>query len=85
MVSVSDLNEMDDPTGHIDHRLLNASLFVRPSTTVPLRSPQHTFKRFNSNDGRVIVEGADDHQFDNPRAFGTYSYEFLLISTHLHS
>lgn len=74
MVSVADLNEMDDPIGHIDHRLLDVSLFVKPSAPAPLRSPQHTFKRFNSNDGRVIVEGADDHQLDNPRAFGTYSH-----------
>ena len=80
MVTVSDLTLMDDPSGHIDRRLLDQTWFVRPSTTVPLRSPQHTFKRFNTNDGRVIVEGSDDHQLDNPRAFGKL-YN-LLISTH---
>ena len=70
MVSTADLTLMDDPSGHIDRRLLDTAWFVRPSTTVPLRSPQQNFKRFNSNDGRVIVEGSDDHQLDNPRAFG---------------
>ena len=72
MVSEADLTLMDDPIGHIDRRLLDPSTFVRPNSTVPLRSPRHTFRRFNSNDGRVIVEGADDHQLTNPRAFGKF-------------
>ena len=72
MVSVADLTLMDDPVGHIDYRLLDPSTFVRPNTTVPLRLPRHNFKRFNSNDGNVIVEGECDYQLDNPRAFGMY-------------
>ena len=70
MVSVADLTAMDDPVGHVDHRLLEPSTFVRSRARVPLRHPNQTFRRFNSNDGHVVVEGADDHQFDNPRAFG---------------
>ena len=65
---------MDDPIIHIDRRLLDPTTFVRPNTTVPLRQPQHTFRRFNSAGGRVIVEGSDDHQLDNPRAFGMYPF-----------
>ena len=72
MVSVIDLVAMDDPTGHVDYRLLDPSTFVRSSAQVPLRHPNHNFKRFNSNDGRTLVEGADDHQLSNPRCFGKY-------------
>ena len=75
MVSVVDLTTMDDPIGHVDRRLLEPSTFVRSRAQFPLRNPNHNFKRFNSNDGQVVVEGVDDHQFDNPRAFG----KFLLI------
>ena len=73
MVSDAELTAMDDPVGHVDHRLLDPSTFVRPNSNTPLRSPTQNFKRFNSNDGRVIVEGSDDHQISNPRAFGKYT------------
>ena len=70
MVSTSQLTLMDNPTGHVNYRLLDPVTFVRPKTNVPLRNRTDTFKQFNSNSGHVITRGSDDHHFDNPRVFG---------------
>lgn len=70
MVTPVQLAQMDDYTGHLNLRLLDPTTYVRPASDVPLRNRTDTFKRFNSNTGGVIVRGADDHHFDNPRVFG---------------
>ena len=70
MVSSDQLRMMDDPTGHIDHRLLSPDALVRGTTTAPLRTTQQDFTSFNSRDGRAIIRGRDDYQFDNERVFG---------------
>ena len=69
MVSRVELAQMDNPVGHIDHRLLDPSTYVRPPTQVPLRHDGQTFKEFNSHSGEVIIQGSSNHQFDNPRIF----------------
>lgn len=70
MVTSVQLAQMDDYTSHVNLRLLDSNAYVRPTSTVPLRNRTDTFKRFNSNTGSVVVRGADDHHFDNPRVFG---------------
>lgn len=72
LVSIGQLNKMDNPIGHVNLRLLDPSTFVRPNTNVPLRNRSDTFKQFNSAYGQAVVRGADDHQFDNERVFGMY-------------
>ena len=74
--------EMDDPVGHVNHRLLVASTFDRPNSNVPLRNRTDTFKHFNSNSGGVLTRGRDDHHFDNPRVFGEY-FTLMIQQTKL--
>lgn len=64
------MSKMDDPTSHVNTRLLDPATFVRPASNVPLRNRNDTFERFNSDTGGVITRGQDDHHFDNPRVFG---------------
>lgn len=80
MVSRVELTQMDDPVGHIDHRLLDPATFIRPGTDVPLRHPGQTFKEYNSNTGTVIEQGSSDHQFDNPRIFSKL-INFVVYNT----
>ena len=69
-MSTSQLTLMDNPSGHVNYRLLDPATFVRPKSSVPLRNATDTFKQFNSNSGPAVVRGTDDHHFDNPRVFG---------------
>ena len=70
MISIGQLDFMDNPTSQVDHRLLDPSTFVRPATNVPLRHRNDDFKRFNSSLGSVVNRGANDYQFENPRVYG---------------
>ena len=83
MVSRVELAQMDDPVGHIDHRLLDPNTFVRPATDVPLRHEGQTFREFNNNQGGVMIQGSANHQFDNPRIFSklNYSYKAIDVTT----
>ena len=71
MVTSAQLDFMDNPLSQVDHRLLNPDTHVRPTHRYPLRYPGDNFTVFTDSTGARHREGQDDHQFSNPRIFGT--------------
>ena len=72
MVAAQQLDLMDNPTSFVEHHLLDERALTYPTQRAPLRNAHHDFTRFNSNAGHEVVRGRDDHQFDNPRVYGTF-------------